>query len=90
MLTVASEGHVYAGDIENGAWVDAQHLQAGYELLGSDDQWQRVVDSDIEQAPLDAYNLTVDSYSTYYVSGDESAAGVWVHNEPTQLTRTPL
>lgn len=30
---IAIEGHVYAGDIEGGACVDAQHLQQGDELL---------------------------------------------------------
>lgn len=80
LLTVAAEGHVYAGDIDDGAWVDAQHLQVGDELLGSDNEWQEVVSTQVQVAELQAYNLTVDGYSTYYVAGDESAAGVWVHN----------
>jgi len=81
LLTVAAEGHVYAGDIEGGAWVDAQHLEVGDELLGSNGEWQEVVDTEIEVAELEAYNLTVDGYSTYFVAGDESAEGVWVHNK---------
>ena len=80
MLTVAAEGHVYAGDIENGAWVDAQHLEVGDELLGPDSKWQEVVGTEIKIAKLQAYNLTVDGYSTYFFSGAELAAGVWVHN----------
>ena len=80
LLTVAAEGHVYAGDIEDGAWVDAQHLQVGDELLGSDSEWQEVVGTEIQVAELQAHNLTVDGYSTYFVAGDKSAAGVWVHN----------
>ena len=78
---MASPGHVYTGDIVGGAWVDAQYLAPGDELLGATGNWQTVVDVDIEDQPLQAFNLTVDEYSTYFVAGDEQADAVWVHND---------
>ncbi len=63
-LAVASEGHVYEGEIAGGAWVDAQHLRSGYELLGDDGQWQTVERVELVAEPLAAYNLTVDEYAT--------------------------
>ena len=87
LLAVASEGHVYAGDIDGGAWVDAQHLEAGDLLLGEDDRWQTVESIEIESKPLDAFNLTVEGYSTYFVAGDSGSLAVWVHN--TCLDRLP-
>ena len=80
VTTTASEGHVYTGEIEGGAWVDAQHLQAGDELLSDDGSWQTVASVEIEAEPLDAFNLTVEGYSTYFVAEDVSADAVWVHN----------
>ena len=62
LLKVAAECYVYAGDIEDGAWVGAQHLQVGDELLGADSEWQEVVGTEIKVAELQAYNLTVDGY----------------------------
>jgi len=76
----ASEGHVYAGDIAGGAWVDAQHLKPGDELLSAANQWQSVEAVVVEQQPLEAYNLTVDDYSTYFVGGASDVDAVWVHN----------
>jgi len=76
----ASEGHVYTGDIAGGAWVDAQHLKPGDELLSAANQWLSVESVVVEQEPLEAYNLTVDDYSTYFVAGDVKADAVWVHN----------
>jgi len=76
----ASEGHVYSGEIAGGAWVDAQNLKPGDELLSAANQWQSVESVVVEQQPLDAYNLTVDKYSTYFVAGTDEAEAVWVHN----------
>jgi len=78
---IATEGHVYAGSIQGGAWVDAQYLKPGDELLGENDQWQVVESVVVEDAPLEAFNLTVDDYSTYFVAGGEDAKAVWVHNK---------
>lgn len=77
---IASEGHVYRGEIDGGAWVDAQHLDIGDELLTDRNGWQTIEHVVIEPEPLDAYNLTVDEYSTYFVAGDAEASPVWVHN----------
>ena len=78
---MSSEGHYYEGDIAGGRWVDAQHLQPGDELLSATGSWQTVVEVDAEEKPLRAFNLTVDKYSTYFVSGDELAESVWAHND---------
>ena len=43
-------------------------------------QWQRVESVVVEQQPLDAYNLTVADYSTFFVAGAVKADAVWVHN----------
>ena len=77
---IASEGHVYAGDIDGGAWVDAQHLRVGDGLLGERGRWQTIERVAIEEKPLEAYNLTVEGYSTYFVAGEVGAEAVWVHN----------
>lgn len=80
LAPVASEGHVYQGNIENGAWVDAQFLNTGDKLLSSTESWQEVVSVSIEQKNFYAYNLTVDDYETYFVSGNDLTPAVWVHN----------
>ena len=77
---IASEGHVYAGDIAGGAWVDAQHLTPGDQLFGEDGSWQTVESVSVESVALEAFNLTVEGYSTYFVAGSQHAAAVWVHN----------
>jgi RHS repeat-associated protein len=79
--TVASsEGHVYQGEITNGAWVDAANLKAGYRLLNDDSTWAEVVSVKIELKPLQAFNLTVADYHTYFVAANDEADAVWVHN----------
>ena len=77
---IATEGHIYKGDIDGGAWVDAQHLKVGDELLGDDGQWLTVGSVEIEDQPLEAWNMSVDEYATYFVAGDVDATAVWVHN----------
>ena len=69
----SSEGYVYTGAIENGRWVDAGNLVAGYKLLGEDASWSVVVSVEIEAEPLEAYNLTVDDWHTYFVRAVRSA-----------------
>ena len=76
--TLATEGHVYSGDISGGAWIDAQYLKIGDELLSENYEWQTVQSVIIEYQPLQASNLSVDEYETYFVAGDADA--VWVHN----------
>ena len=69
----SSEGHVYTGAIENGRWVDAGNLVAGYKLFGEDASWSVVVSVEIEVEPLEACNLTVDDWHTYFVRAVRSA-----------------
>mgnify|MGYP000548384290 FL=1 len=76
----SSEGHVYRGEIANGAWVDAASLKPGFELLSDDQSWQSVVAVNIQDKPLTAFNLTVADFSTYFVAANEDADAVWVHN----------
>ena len=93
----SSEGHVYAGVLDNGHWVDAQHLVAGDRLLNSDESWSEVVSVAAVEKPIKAYNLTVANDHTYFIAGAASGAAptvandnaltkhlakaVWVHND---------
>ncbi len=77
----SSEGHVYAGPIKNGHWVDAADLVAGDRLLNDDGSWAEVVSVKIEAEPLTAFNLTVAEFHTYFVAANENAEPVWVHND---------
>ena len=85
---MSSEGHVYTGPIPNGFWIDAADLQPGFRLLGSDQGWSEVVGVEAVNAPLQAFNLTVGDYSTYFVSGSADANSVWVHNECPRARQT--
>ena len=77
----SSEGHNYRGNIDNAQWIDASNLKAGYQLLSEDGQWQVVQSVRQTDEPLSAYNLTVDNDHTYFVTGNDSTYGVWVHND---------
>ena len=48
--------------------------------MGDGGEWQSVEAVVVEDAPLEAYNLSVDEYATYYMAGDVSSDAVWVHN----------
>ncbi|MCP5205943.1 MAG: hypothetical protein H7A01_01950 [Hahellaceae bacterium] len=76
----SSEGHVYQGEITNGAWVDAANLKAGFRLLNDSSTWAEVVSVKIELKPLQAFNLTVSDFHTYFVAANDEADAVWVHN----------
>ncbi len=80
VTAMATEGHLYDGEIDGGAWVDAQHLEEGDQLLSADNAWQTIESVEIDKVPLEAYNLTVDEYATYFVAGDADAEAVLVHN----------
>jgi len=85
----SSEGHVYAGVLDNGHWVDAQYLEVGDRLLNSDESWSEVVSVEVVEKPLKAYNLTVANDHTYFIAGaandnftqNNLAKAVWVHND---------
>jgi len=78
----SSEGYLYNGEIPDGYWVDAASLKPGYRLLNSDDTWSQIVEVRVAKERLNAFNLRVDEYSTYFVRGANSGFGpaVWVHN----------
>jgi hypothetical protein len=77
----SSEGHVYQGEISNGAWIDAGNLKAGYRLLNDNNTWAEVVAIKLEAKALKAFNLTVADYHTYFVAANDEADAVWVHNK---------
>ena len=69
-LTTAP-GHDYRGEIQNAQWVEAAKLQRGYRLLGDDKRWHTVRSIRIAEEPLQAYNLTVADYHTYFIKGEK-------------------
>lgn len=84
-----SPGHHYRGNIKNSGWIDAAHLKAGYQLLGSNGTWHRVDKVTINNEPLQAYNLTVSDYHSYFIKGIGGSDGVWVHNDCGELKYEP-
>lgn len=80
VLPKASEGHDYRGPILRAQWVDAANLKTGYRLLGSSGNWLEVTQIQRTTESLQAYNLTVADFHTYFVMGGEGQEGVWVHN----------
>ncbi|MDJ1637574.1 hemagglutinin repeat-containing protein [Rhizobium rhizogenes] len=76
------EGHRYKGPIKNGAWIAAGDLRSGEKLFDADGSWSSVVNVRIEDKPLDAYNLTIADFHTYFVKQaiNEEDQPVWVHN----------
>ncbi|MBX3630241.1 MAG: hypothetical protein KF908_10105 [Nitrosomonas sp.] len=82
-----------AGTNDTGRWIQAQDLQPGDMLLTDSGSPAEVVDLEIKSEPLQAYNITVDEYHTYFVKGvaSDNAPAIWVHNDchskKQQLTR---
>jgi hypothetical protein len=81
------EAPAYAGPIGGGAWIAAGDLRPGDRLLGADGGWNDVTGLRVEANSLDAYNLTVADFHTYFVkqAANDNAEPVWVHNA-CQLT----
>lgn len=76
----SSEGHVYDGPITGGAWVDAANLRIGDTLRGPDGTLRPILDIQIKDQPLTAYNLSVENLHTFFVTGHEAESSIWVHN----------
>jgi len=78
-----AEEYRYAGEIINGHWIDAENLEAGDRLLTDTDEWVTVSGVEIENRPLQAYNLEVTGFNTFFVRAkdDENGSSVWVHNK---------
>ena len=68
----------YAG----GKWIKAEDLKAGSRLHSESGTEQTVQSVTVKQESLQAYNLTVADWHTYFVKGDKAETeGVWVHND---------
>ena len=65
-----------------GKWIKAEDLKAGSRLFAENGAEQTVQSVTVKPEPLQAYNLTVADWHTYFVKGDKAETeGVWVHNE---------
>ncbi len=69
-LRVTPEHDVFA----NGQWMTAGELRVGDSLLGIDNGWKRISSIERRGERVAVYNLSVDTYHTYF------AGGVYVHN----------
>ncbi|WP_299632600.1 polymorphic toxin-type HINT domain-containing protein [uncultured Roseobacter sp.] len=65
----------------DGAWIKAADLPSGTLLLSSDETWDEVVAVSVQGENLAAFNLTVDKFHTFYVSGGANHRSIWVHND---------
>ncbi|HFC6241711.1 TPA: polymorphic toxin MafB class 1, partial [Neisseria meningitidis] len=74
----------------DGKWIKAEDLKAGSRLFAENGAEQTVQSVTVKPEPLQAYNLTVADWHTYFVKGDKAETeGVWVHNDcPTKLKPT--
>ena len=76
---VSNRIHPFYSD---GKWIKAEDLKAGSRLFAENGAGQTVQSITVKQEPLQAYNLTVADWHTYFVKGDKAETeGVWVHNE---------
>ncbi|HEZ5435473.1 TPA: HINT domain-containing protein [Neisseria meningitidis] len=65
----------------DGKWVKAEDLKAGNRLSSESGAEQTVQSITVKPEPLQAYNLTVADWHTYFVKGSQAETeGVWVHN----------
>ncbi|WNU96770.1 polymorphic toxin-type HINT domain-containing protein [Neisseria sp. DTU_2020_1000833_1_SI_GRL_NUU_006] len=87
---VSNRIHPFYSD---GKWIKAEDLKAGSRLFAENGAGQTVQSVTVKQEPLQAYNLTVADWHTYFVKGDKAETeGVWVHNEcpPRKTPSTPV
>ena len=64
-----------------GKWIKEEDLKAGSRLFTENGAEQTVQSITVKPEPLQAYNLTVADWHTYFVKGDKAETeGVWVHN----------
>ena len=76
---VSNRIHPFYSD---GKWIKAEDLKAGSRLFAENGAEQTVQSVTVKQESLQAYNLTVADWHTYFVKGDKAETeGVWVHNE---------
>ena len=75
---VSNRIHPFYSD---GKWIKAEDLKAGSRLFAENGAEPTVQSVTVKQEPLQAYNLTVADWHTYFVKGDKAETeGVWVHN----------
>ena len=75
---VSNRIHPFYSD---GKWIKAEDLKAGSRLFAENGAEQTVQSVTVKPEPLQAYNLTVADWHTYFVKGDKAETeGVWVHN----------
>ena len=87
---VSNRIHPFYSD---GKWIKAEDLKAGSRLFAENGAEQTVQSVTVKPEPLQAYNLTVADWHTYFVKGDKAETeGVWVHNEcpPRKTPSTPV
>ena len=87
---VSNRIHPFYSD---GKWIKAENLKAGSRLFAENGAEPTVQSVTVKQEPLQAYNLTVADWHTYFVKGDKAETeGVWVHNEcpPRKTPSTPV
>ncbi|MFW4262330.1 polymorphic toxin MafB class 1, partial [Neisseria meningitidis] len=66
----------------DGKWIKAEDLKAGSRLFAENGAEQTVQSITVKPEPLQAYNLTVADWHTYFVKGSQAETeGVWVHND---------
>ena len=76
---VSNRIHPFYSD---GKWIKAEDLKAGSRLFAENGAEPTVQSVTVKPEPLQAYNLTVADWHTYFVKGDKAETeGVWVHNE---------
>ena len=76
---VSNRIHPFYSD---GKWIKAEDLKAGSRLFAENGAEPTVQSVTVKQESLQAYNLTVADWHTYFVKGDKAETeGVWVHNE---------
>ena len=75
---VSNRIHPFYSD---GKWIKAEDLKAGSRLFAENGAEPTVQSVTVKQESLQAYNLTVADWHTYFVKGDKAETeGVWVHN----------
>ena len=75
---VSNRIHPFYSD---GKWIKAEDLKAGSRLFAGNGAEPTVQSVTVKPEPLQAYNLTVADWHTYFVKGDKAETeGVWVHN----------
>lgn len=76
---VSNRIHPFYSD---GKWIKAEDLKAGSRLFAENGAEPTVQSVTVKQEPLQAYNLTVADWHTYFVKGEKAETeGVWVHND---------